>query len=60
MKKFLHLNTIDKRYKVIDGDGFCFGDGATVEGAIASARIVTNEDIYTDYECDVVYDKGGE
>ena len=45
-KLFLEHNDIDGRVKVIDKDGFCFGDGETSKEAIASARIVTNAPIY--------------
>lgn len=37
---FTFFNEIDNRWKVVDVQGFCYGDGATEEEAIDSARIV--------------------
>ena len=45
---FLTLNSIDGRWKVLDKDGFAFGDGETPEDAIASARIVSDAPIMED------------
>ena len=45
-KLFLDRNFIDNRWKVLDKDEFCFGDGETPEQAIKSARVVTNAPIY--------------
>ena len=45
-KLFLDQNTFDDRWKVLDLDGFCYGDGETPEQAIKSARIVTDAPIY--------------
>lgn len=43
---FLEHNDIDNRVKVLDKDGFCFGDGETSIEAIQSARIVSDAPIY--------------
>ena len=45
-KLFLEYNGIDNRWKVVDENGFCFGDGRTVKEAVQSARVVTDQDIY--------------
>ena len=45
-KLFLDKNFIDNRWKVLDKDEFCFGEGETPEQAIKSARVVTNAPIY--------------
>lgn len=44
---FLTENPIDRRWKVLDAEEFCFGDGETPEDAIQSARIVSNAPIET-------------
>ena len=49
-KLFLRLNGIDNRYKVVDADGYCFGDGASPESAIAHSRMVSNAPIYDEYD----------
>lgn len=45
-KLFLDKNVFDLRWKVLDQDGFCYGDGETQEQAIKSARVITSADIY--------------
>lgn len=52
-KLFLKFNDIDNRWKVLDKDDFCFGDGKTIDDAIASARVVSNAPIY-DYNEELV------
>ena len=54
---FLTYNDIDGRYKVVDNKQFCFGDGATEEEAIASARMVSDATIFSDTEPDLIIDK---
>lgn len=51
-KLFLDQNPFDLRWKILDKNGGCYGDGETPEQAIKSARIVTNADIYatSDYK----------
>lgn len=44
---FLTPNSIDGRWKVLDIEDFCFGDGETPDEAIQSARIVSNAPIET-------------
>lgn len=44
---FLTPNPIDMRWKVLDIEDFCFGDGETPDEAIQSARIVSNAPIET-------------
>lgn len=46
---FLELNNIDNRWKVVDEDGFAFGDGKTIKEAVQSARIVSNAPIVGGY-----------
>jgi len=45
-KLFLEKNLIDNRYKVVDSEGFVFGDGEKQSTAIQSARIVSDAPIY--------------
>ena len=54
---FLTFNDIDNRWKVVDNEQFCFGDGETQEDAIASARIVSNATIFSDSEPDVIVNR---
>lgn len=42
---FLEFNDLDGRWKVLDKNGFAFGDGFTPKQAIASARIVSESPI---------------
>ena len=42
----LTFNELDEQWKVLDGD-FPMGSGDTIKDAIASARIVTNDPIFT-------------
>ena len=53
---FLDLNSIDNRWKVLDTDGFCYGDGETPSQAIASARVVTNAPIYANSQFNGIVD----
>lgn len=55
-KLFLDHNPFDGRWKVLDKDEFCFGDGETPEQAIASARIVTNAPIYANSQFNGIID----
>lgn len=55
-KLFIDQNPLDNRWKVIDTDGFVFGDGETIDEAVTSSRIVTDEPIYTNIDCDEIYD----
>lgn len=55
-KLFLNQNSFDGRWKVLDKDEFCFGDGETPEQAIASARIVTNAPIYANSQFNGIID----
>lgn len=54
---FLTFNDIDGRWKVVDNEQFPFGDGATQEEAIASARTVSNATIFSDSEPDVIVNR---
>lgn len=45
-KLFLDNNISCTKWKVLDKQGVCYGEGETPEQAIKSARIVTNATIY--------------
>ncbi|WP_296882251.1 hypothetical protein [uncultured Methanobrevibacter sp.] len=54
---FLTFNDIDNRWKVVDNEQFCFGDGETQAEAIASARLVSDATIFSDTEPDLIVDR---
>ena len=56
-KLFLEQNIFDSRWKVLDLDGFCFGDGETPEAAIKSARVVTDATIYANSQFKGIIDE---
>ena len=56
-KLFLSQNPFDSRWKVLDTDGLCYGDGETPENAIKSARIVTDATIYANDEFKGIIDQ---
>lgn len=45
-KLYLDHNSIDNRWKILDSQEFCYGDGETPEQAIQSARVVTDAPIF--------------
>lgn len=48
---FLEFNNIDQRWKVVRKSGYTpIGDGSTIDEAIGSARMITDEPIYLDDE----------
>ena len=55
-KLFLDRNSFDMRWKVLDTDNFCYGDGETPEQAIASARVVTNAPIFANSDFNGIVD----
>jgi hypothetical protein len=56
-KLFLEQNPFDSRWKVLDNDEFCFGEGETPEDAIRSARVVTDAPIYANREFKGIIDE---
>ena len=56
-KLFLNQNPFDSRWKVLDNDGYCYGDGETPENAIKSARVVTDAPIYANNEFKGIIDE---
>ena len=50
---FTIFNTIDNRWKVVDKDGFCFGDGETEKDAVLhciNTLDITVDEIDTEVE----------